>query len=582
MEVLEWKFDDFFQNDQSFFKELELVKNELSLVSNNNEKDSLYDCLKTYYDLSYRVEKLFTYVTLKSDLDISNQTYIAYRNDINMVQGLLDNFLQSINRIILSNGDVVDDFLKQESRLVNYKMHLYEVLRLKKHNITNSLIEQNTLLIPKINNLYSIIQNSELKYQCVNIHGNMVPMNSSNYGKFFSVVSTSTRHKMLDAYMESFGTVNKSISNLLELRLQLCYSIAQEKGYTSVLEQVLNEDDLSVDIITNLKQSTNFYLPVLKRYYSLKKKEIHKDKLYSYDLVSSHQYQRNLSFSESLTIVKEALSILGKDYLYVLDQVLQDGVIDVYPKKGKFTGSYHWRNYTKPMILMNYTDTFRNVFVVAHELGHAVNGYMIKKNHPFQDFHFSVFLSEIASKTNELILGHYLITHAKSKNEKLYLLEEQVSTFIQSVFEQVMYFEFNEDLYQKIENKETLSTDDINKLFYDLQKKYFPEVEISKNEKYKWQTRLHLFYEQYRYYNFQYATGLLIALKIATDIINRRHNMLEKYLKFLTIGGSMPTLDSLKIIGIDFSKKEVFEDGFQYFSQLLNQYEELILENKEV
>lgn len=582
MEVLEWKFDDFFQNDQSFFKELELVKNELSLVSNNSEKDSLYDCLKTYYDLSYRVEKLFTYVTLKSDLDISNQTYIAYRNDINMVQGLLDNFLQSINRIILSNGDVVDDFLKQESRLVNYKMHLYEVLRLKKHNITNSLIEQNTLLIPKINNLYSIIQNSELEYQCVNIHGNMVPMNSSNYGKFFSVVSTSTRHKMLDAYMESFGTVNKSISNLLELRLQLCYSIAREKGYTSVLEQVLNEDDLSVDIITNLKQSTNFYLPVLKRYYSLKKKEIHKDKLYSYDLVSSHQYQRNLSFSESLTIVKEALSILGKDYLYVLDQVLQDGVIDVYPKKGKFTGSYHWRNYTKPMILMNYTDTFRNVFVVAHELGHAVNGYMIKKNHPFQDFHFSVFLSEIASKTNELILGHYLITHAKSKNEKLYLLEEQVSTFIQSVFEQVMYFEFNEELYQKIENKETLSTDDINKLFYDLQKKYFPEVEISKNEKYKWQTRLHLFYEQYRYYNFQYATGLLIALKIATDIINRRHNMLEKYLKFLTIGGSMPTLDSLKIIGIDFSKKEVFEDGFQYFSQLLNQYEELILENKEV
>ncbi len=582
MEVLEWKFDDFFQNDQSFFKELELVKNELSLVSNNNEKDSLYDCLKTYYDLSYRVEKLFTYVTLKSDLDISNQTYIAYRNDINMVQGLLDNFLQSINRIILSNGDVVDDFLKQDSRLVNYKMHLYEVLRLKKHNITNSLIEQNTLLIPKINNLYSIIQNSELEYQCVNIHGNMVPMNSSNYGKFFSVVSTSTRHKMLDAYMESFGTVNKSISNLLELRLQLCYSIAREKGYTSVLEQVLNEDDLSVDIITNLKQSTNFYLPVLKRYYSLKKKEINKDKLYSYDLVSSHQYQRNLSFSESLTIVKEALSILGKDYLYVLDQVLQDGVIDVYPKKGKFTGSYHWRNYTKPMILMNYTDTFRNVFVVAHELGHAVNGYMIKKNHPFQDFHFSVFLSEIASKTNELILGHYLITHAKSKNEKLYLLEEQVSTFIQSVFEQVMYFEFNEDLYQKIENKETLSTDDINKLFYDLQKKYFPEVEISKNEKYKWQTRLHLFYEQYRYYNFQYATGLLIALKIATDIINRRHNMLEKYLKFLTIGGSMPTLDSLKIIGIDFSKKEVFEDGFQYFSQLLNQYEELILENKEV
>lgn len=582
MEVLKWKFDDFFQNDESFLRELEFVKNELSLASNNSEKDSLYNCLKKYYDLSYRVEKLFTYTTLKNDLDISNQTYIAYKNEINMIQGMLDNFLQSINRIILSSGDVVADFLKQDSRLVKYKMHLYEVLRLKKHNITNSLIEQNTLLIPKINNLYSIIQNSELEYKYININGSMIVINSSNYEKYFTTVSSDTRHKMLDAYMESLGTVNKSISNLLELRLQLCYGIAREKGYTSVLEQVLDEDDLSINIISNLKQSTNSYLPFLERYYFLKKKELNKNKLYSYDLVSSHQYQEKLSFGESLTIVKKALSILGKDYLEVLNQVLQDGVIDVYPKQGKFTGSYHWRNYTKPMILMNYTDTFRNVFVVAHELGHAVNGYMIKKNRPFQDFHFSVFLSEIASKTNELILGHYLITHAKSKNEKLYLLEEQMSTFIQSVFQQVMYFEFNEGLYQKIENKEMFSTDDINELFYDLQRKYFPEVEINKNEKYKWQTRLHLFYEQYRYYNFQYATGLLIALKIATDIINRRHNMLERYLNFLTVGGSMPTLDSLKIIGIDFSKKEVFEDGFQYFSQLLDQYEELILENKEV
>ena len=579
MEVLEWKFDDFFQNEESFFKELEFVKKELSLIENNKKEDSLYNNLKKYYDMSYRVEKLCTYMTLKSDLDISNQTYIAYKNEINRIQGILDKFLQSINQIILSSSDTVDDFIKQDGNLRKYKMHLYEVLRQKKHNITNGLIEQNTLLIPKINNLYSIIQNSELEYKSVDINGSMVPMNSSNYEKYSSMVSSATRGKMLEAYMESLGSVNKSISNLLELRLQLCFCIAKEKGYSSVLEQVLEEDDLSMDIITNLKESTNSHLPLLEQYYSLKKKELNKDKIYSYDLISSNQYQRQLSFGETLDIVKKALSVLGKDYLRVLDQVLQEGVIDVYPKKNKFTGSYHWRNYTKPMILMNYTDTFRNVFVVAHELGHAVNGYKIKENHPFQDFHFSVFLSEIASKTNELILGHYLITHANSKEEKLYLLEEQITTFIQSVFKQVMHFEFNENLYQKIENQEMIRTDDMNELFYELLRKYSPGVEISKKEMYKWQTRLHLFYDQYRYYNFQYATGLLIALKIATDIINHKNNMLEKYLDFLTTGGSMPTLDSLKIMGIDFSQKEVFEDGFQYFSQLLDQYEKLILEN---
>ena len=134
-------------------------------------------------------------------------------------------------------------------------------------------------------------------------------MNSSNYEKYSSMVSSATRGKMLEAYMERLGSVNKSISNLLELRLQLCFGIAKEKGYSSVLEQVLEEDDLSMDIITNLKESTNSHLPLLEQYYSLKKKELKKDKIYSYDLISSNQYQRQLSFVESLDIVKKALSV---------------------------------------------------------------------------------------------------------------------------------------------------------------------------------------------------------------------------------------------------------------------------------
>jgi len=219
---------------------------------------------------------------------------------------------------------------------------------------------------------------------------------------------------------------------------------------------------------------------------------------------------------------------------------------------------------------------------VAHELGHAVNGLMIKGKQPFQNFHFSVFLSEIASKVNENILDDYLINNATTSEEKKYLLEQKISNFADSVFSQTLFLEFEMELYNIIESGKSLNADIINDTFFTLYKKYYCPVEENEKIKYLWQTRLHLFYGQYRYYNFQYATGIIAALKISNDIIHSKNNMLDQYLEFLTIGGSQPTLESLKVTNVDFSNISTFDESMAYFSNLLDEYEEVLQNEKKL
>ena len=236
--------------------------------------------------------------------------------------------------------------------------------------------------------------------------------------------------------------VNKSISGLLELRLKLCQDISKSKKYTSVLDQVLTESDLNINIINNLEKVINSNINLLERYFKLRRKSLNLSKLYPYDLDISNSYDKEISFKESINIVKDALSIMGRDYSNKLSKAIESGILDAFPKKYKFTGGYHWRNYVKPMILMNYNNDYKSTYVLAHELGHAVNGIMVKEKQSYQDFHFSVFLSEIASKVNENILFNYLIRNASTKALKRYLIEQKLSGLVKDLFFSTMYLEF--------------------------------------------------------------------------------------------------------------------------------------------
>ena len=567
-----WDFQDFFQNDEDFIE----TKNQFLKIIKNLEKGfktlSLEEKLNNYYDLALTAEKLYTYSELKYDLNLASDIYAKYKDEAYIAKGKIAQFKNIINEEILKIDTPLDIYMQKNPNMQKYYMHFYDVLRCQKHNISSTLITKEGIAIENVNTLYNTLMNVELPCEEVQIDNTKVKADKSSYNKYSKSEDRNIRKNIFLNYMHSLANVNKSVSSLMNLRYQMCYDIACEKNFNSILEQVIIEDDLDMKIIDNLIKAVHDNLELLNRYLSLKKQRHNLEDFHFYDLTINEEYNPKYTFDEALKVIKKALKVMGKDYEQKLDIALSSGCIDAFERKNKFSGGYHFRNYIKPMILMNYKNNFREVATLAHELGHAVNGIYIRENQNYQDFHFSAFLSEVASTVNEDRVEKYLYDKAEEKN-KIIHLEQIIDKMITAIYFQTLYLEFQKILCTKIEQGNSLSASFINDTFINLYKKYYYMMDVDEELKYLWQTRLHLFYGQYRYYNFQYATGKIAALVINKNI---DEGNTTDYLKFLTIGGSKPTLEALKQAGVDLSNPKIYDNAFSYLENLLHDYEKLL------
>lgn len=570
-EQYKWDFKDFFASDEDFLNEFKNYKNALEKVRKEFSSLSLEDKLKKYYELSLQSEKLITYAELNSDLNLKNETYQKFKNDAYSEKRKLEELKGSLSAEIINENLSLNEYMKNPN-LKPFYMHFYEILRNKEHTVSNSAIINETKLVQRVNSLYNTIVSVEMPKEEAEIEGSVVKVNSKVYNQYITNQDRNLREKVFKTFMKSLKNVNQSIAGLFNMRYELYADIAKEKGYKSILEGVIKEDDLDERITENLIETVHENQNLVNRYIDLKKKKLSLEELHFYDLNINSDYNPKYTFTEGIEIVKEALKDFGPVYTNTLNKVLEDGIIDAYPNKHKFGGGYHWRNYTKPMILMNYKENFHEVATIGHELGHAVNGILIRDNQDYQNFHFSIFLSEIASMVNEDRVEEYMFEMAPKEN-KIIHLEQIIDKTITALFLQTLFFEFQQEICTKIENGKSVSAEEMNQAFLSFMQKYYPNLEVDEEIKYLWQTRIHFFYDVHKYYNFQYATG-----KIASLVINKniKEGRMEEYLEFLKTGGSKPTLEALSIAGVDLTQKQVYQDAFHYLEGLLDKYEALL------
>lgn len=574
-EQYQWDFKDFFASEESFLESFKNFKQAIEKLNNEFLHCTLEEKLEKYYSLSLLGEKLVSYSELNSDLDLKNEKYLSYKNEVYSEKRKVDEIKDRINEEILKIDVSLEEYLIQKPKAQSFYMHFYNVFRLKEHTFRSSAILNESLMIQRVNSLYNTIMMVEMPAEETEIDGKLIKVNGRVYNQYIKNKDRQLREKVFKTFMRGLKNANGSISGLFNMRYQLCFDIAKEKGYASILEQVIQEDDLDMKIIENLISSVRENLFLLNRYIELKKKKLGIEDFHFYDLNINSEYNPKYSFSEGVEIVKKALKGLGEEYESTLNQVLSGGMLDVFPREHKFLGGYHWRNYTKPMILMNYKENFREVATIGHELGHAVNGIFIRDHQEFQNFHFSIFLSEIASTVNEDRVEEYMYKIADEKN-KINHLEQIIDKTITAIFFQTLFLEFQKTLCERIEKGKSVSAETINQTFLTLLKEYYPSMVVDEEIKYLWQTRMHLFYDVHRYYNFQYATGKITSLVINQNI---EKGQIADYLEFLKIGGSKPTLEALSIAGVDLIKKSVFQNAFAYLNQLLKEYEVLMENN---
>lgn len=296
--------------------------------------------------------------------------------------------------------------------------------------------------------------------------------------------------------------------------------------------------------------------------------EIH---IYDFYVDLIKEYDINYKYEDAIELIFKALKPLGEEYISKARRVFDERWIDVYENAGKRSGAYSAHCYDMPpYILMNYNGKLNSVSTIIHELGHSMHSYHSAEKQPYVYHGYSIFLAEIASNVNEMLLNLYMLDHTENKQEKLSLMNDFLESVRGSIYRQTMFAEFEKAVYEMEGNKQTITEEALSSLYYELNKKYYGKDVIYDDDiRCEWMRIPHFYYQ---FYVYQYATGLTAAFFIAKDLYEGKESTREKYLEFLSGGSSQYPLEILSKMGIDMTSAEAMNRILEYFGEQVDEF----------
>lgn len=585
-EKYKWDLTPIYKDVDSWYEDYDLVSKEIKKVLDfkgnivKNAKN-LLDYIEFSMNLERKLYKLYYYAHLNFDSDTTN-------NEYQKMNGKIENLLAEYNRLdSFANPEMmkidynqIKEFYKEEPRLQEYKFLLEQLYRYKDH-ILNTEAESIISSFANINStpeqVFEALTDSDLRFGKVkNDKGEDVELTESNYSSFIESTNRDVRKEAFEMLLKTYSNYKNTIANTFAGNVEVLTTMAKLKKYSSSLEASLFDDNISTGVYNNLIDTVSNNLNVLYKYFDLKKEVLGLDEFHLYDQYNSlvPDCSKNYTFEEAKDLVLKALTVLGEDYVANLNKAFDERWIDVYNNKGKRTGAYSSGFYdTNPYVLLNFNGKFGDVSTLAHELGHSMHTYYSCHNNPYQYSSYKIFVAEVASTVNELLLKYYILNHTDDVNEKKYIINEMMNNFKSTIYRQTMFAEFERDMHALKEKGEVLTSQLLSDKYYELNKKYFgPNVVVDDVIRYEWERIPHFYYD---FYVYKYAIGLSCACYIADGILNNKPNALENYKKFLSSGGSDYPANELKIAGIDVTKSEVVESAIKMFDNLIKQFKEL-------
>lgn len=315
----------------------------------------------------------------------------------------------------------------------------------------------------------------------------------------------------------------------------------------------------------------------MHEYLELRKQILGLDELHMYDIYTPlvPNLDKKISYDEAYETMLEGLAPLGEEYVHTLQHAKSSGWIDIYENEGKRGGAYQWGPFgVHPYVLLNHKDNLDSMFTLAHEMGHAMHSYYSDKSNFYPEAQYTIFVAEVASTVNEVLLMHHLLSKTEDKTERMYLINHFLEQFRGTLYRQTMFAEFEKITHESVENGTPLTSDAFNQIYSDLNSAYYGENVVQDEEiQYEWM-RIPHFYTSF--YVYKYATGFSAAIAIAKRILSEGEQARDEYLSFLKTGGRDFPIELLKIAGVDMSTAKPVEDALSYFAELVEEFKSLI------
>lgn len=578
-----WDLDKIYSSNDLFDSDYNEVKefiSKLSLYENNmmNTSNNFYNTLKLSFDIERIINKLYVYASLSFDLDTSDN---KKQEVCDKVSNLLNLYSKSsyfiIPSILKCEYDTILKYYEEEPKLYEYESCIKDIYRYKNHTLSDleeKLLSSFGKVLGNSYDTYELFKDCDMSFEdIIDENGNMVSLDNSSYSLYIESKDRNVRERAFKGLYHEYKKYSNTFASLISSNMKELSTIASVKGYDSALCMSLFADDVDIKVYNNLIDSVHKNIGYLYDYYALKKSILGYDELHLYDVYTpiTSNYDRKFDYEEAKNIILKVLDVFGEEYVNKVGEYLDDRIIDVYPTKNKRTGGYSGGSYdTDPYILLNYQDKYNDMSTLIHEMGHSMHSYYSRSYNEFQNSEYRIFVAEVASTVNELLLSHYMLENSGSKEEKLFILNNLMELYKATIYRQTMFAEFERDISKIIDNDGALTSEKLSNMYYDLNKFYFGDnVYVDDEIRYEWERIPHFYYD---FYVYKYATGLSAATKIVDNILNKKENAVSNYIEFLKCGSKLSPLESLKVAGVDLADDEVVTLALETFGNYVDMY----------
>ena len=583
---LTWRLEDIYDDEAKWEEDL----NKLSEVSDKiasyagklgNGAKVLLELMDQLEVLDLLISRIHGYAHMREDQDTGNSKYQA------MKQRAMSGYTNAMEKAAFINPEIIalsdeqlDAYYKEESGLEKYRITINDTRRLKNHMLNaemEQLLASTVELQGAAQKSYGMLSNADLKFPSVkDSEGKEVQLSN---GRFVPTQMSKDRQLRKDSFEAFYGRYEEfknTWAAMYDGELKGRIFEAKARKYNSAFEAAVDHNDVSPKVCDSLFESIHDNMDKMHRYVTLRKKLLGVDELHMYDVYVPMlpEFDMKVTYEEAKELSLKALAPLGEDYLEIVKQAYANRWIDVVENEGKRGGAYSSGVYgVHPYMLLNYNETLDDVFTLVHEMGHSMHTWYSEKTQNIMDSEYKIFVAEVASTTNEVLLYHYMKDHAKSQEEKAFIINHFLDSFKGTMFRQTMFEEFERKTCEMAEAGEPITAESLYEVYINLNRQYFGKDMISDPQiGWEW-CRIPHFY--YNFYVYQYATSFAAAVAIADRILKEGAPAVEQYKKFLSSGCTQDPVSLLKIAGVDLTTRKPIDAALAVFGEAIDEMESL-------
>lgn len=582
-----WKVSDMYESTAEWEQALNQVKEIADRIAGmegrvTESAANLYQVLKDCDAYGEIIDLAFNYAQRLYDQDRNDSTHQAMSQKVYGVWADVAGMISFIEPEILAvPEEQLETFYKELPELESYRGKIAEIQRLRGHSLSaemEKLLAMTSEMSQTPEQVFAVMNSADIRFpEITDENGEKVRLTHGNYVLFLQSADRRVRKEAFEAMYSVYKQFVNTFAGLYNGQVKQQIFFAKARKYDSTLDAALTANNVSVKVYENLLDTVSANMDKLHRYVKLRKKCLGLDELHMYDIYTPMiaDAARKVPFEEAKETVLKALAPLGEEYVAKVKEGFENRWIDVYENEGKCTGAYSAGAYgTHPYVLLNYSETLDDMFTLAHEMGHAMHSFYSNSTQPFTYAEYKLFVAEVASTCNEVLLMEYLLKNTIDKKERAYLLNHYLDSFKGTVYRQTMFAEFEKESNRMAEQGESLTAESLNELYLKLNQKYYGTDIISDEEiAFEWAKIPHFYYN---FYVYQYATGFSAAVALARGILKEGEPAVERYKKFLCGGCSESPLELLKIAGVNLESPKPVQDALDVFGEILDEIEALL------